>query len=227
MERSVEVIKYGFWPGVHFTDLDESARASSHLVHSAQSKSASDHQASATGSTFVEENLSPLPKDINWERFGAEERRVSSDGFLSFDGVLYGVPSMPPMAGAMVQVRKRHRELRIFYQGQLVATHQVRPRSAEIVLHPQQFAALSLTLFLLSRKRLEAQSKTPAISLPLERQTPHQGSDIGAAPQDVEQVEPTEAKDAFVAPIMAIIALSSAMVKTGSGQMGDPPHRQK
>lgn len=144
VERSVEVIKYGFWPGVHFTDLDDLNEQAltwctrlNQKVHRTTRRVPLD--------LWVEENLSPLPKDINWERFGAEERRVSSDGFLSFDGVLYGVPSMPPMAGAMVQVRKRHRELRIFYQGQLVATHQVRPRSAEIVLHPQQFAGVSPT----------------------------------------------------------------------------------
>lgn len=87
---------------------------------------------------WVEEQLTPLPKDTNWERFGAEERRVSTDGFVSFDGVLYGLPSTPAMAGALVQVRKRHRELRVMYQGKVVATHQVRARSTEIVVHPQQ-----------------------------------------------------------------------------------------
>jgi hypothetical protein len=144
VERSVEVIKYGFWPGVHFTDLDDLGEQAltwcnrlNQKVHRTTRRVPLD--------LWVEEKLSPFPKDRNWERFGAEERRVSSDGFLSFDGVLYGVPSSPPMAGAMVQVRKRHRELRIFYQGRLVATHQVRPRSAEIVLHPQQFAGVPPT----------------------------------------------------------------------------------
>ena len=36
-----------------------------------------------------------------WERFTAEERQVSWDGFVSYDGVLYGLPSQPgyPHAG--------------------------------------------------------------------------------------------------------------------------------
>jgi C4-dicarboxylate-specific signal transduction histidine kinase len=38
-----------------------------------------------------------------------------------------------------VLVRERARELRIFHQGQLVVTLQKRPRSQEIVLHPDQF----------------------------------------------------------------------------------------
>jgi transposase len=144
VERSVEVIKYGFWPGVHFTDLDDLNEQALTWCNRLNQKV---HRTTrhVPLDLWVEEKLSPLPKDMNWERFGAEERRVSSDGFLSFDGVLYGLPSSPPMAGAMVQVRKRHRELRIFYQGRLVATHQVRPRSAEIVLHPQQFAGVPPT----------------------------------------------------------------------------------
>lgn len=144
VERTVEVIKYGFWPGVHFTDLDDLNEQAlawcsrlNQKVHHTTRRIPLD--------LWVEEQLSPLPKDSVWERFGAEERRVSSDGFVSFDGVLYGLPSSPPMAGARVQVSTRHRQLRVFYQGQVVATHQVRPRSTEMVLHPEQFAGVPPT----------------------------------------------------------------------------------
>ncbi len=47
---------------------------------------------------WVEEQLSPLPTDYAWEHFGAEERKVSWDGFVSYDGVLYGLPADPPVA---------------------------------------------------------------------------------------------------------------------------------
>ena len=94
---------------------------------------------------WVEEALTPLPNGRHWQRYGAEHRRVSSDGFLAFDGVLYGLPSQPPTAGALVQVCKRHRELTVFYQGQLIATHQVRPRSSDIVEHPDQFQGVPPT----------------------------------------------------------------------------------
>ncbi len=144
VERSVEVIKYGFWPGVRFTDLDDLNEQAlawcnrlNQKVHRTTRRLPMD--------LWVEENLGPLPKDSAWQRFGAEERRVSADGFIAFDGVLYGLPSHPPTAGALVQVRKRQRELRIFSAGQLVATHQLRPRSAEIVLHPEQFAGVPPT----------------------------------------------------------------------------------
>jgi len=37
--------------------------------------------------------LRPLPPAFAWERFATEERRVSWDGFLSYEGVLYGLPA--------------------------------------------------------------------------------------------------------------------------------------
>jgi transposase len=141
VERSVGVIKKGFWPGVRFSDIDdlnEQARRwcdrLNQKVHRTTRRVPMD--------LWVEENLSPLPSDYAWERYGSEERRVSWDGFISYDGVLYGLPAHPPVAGAMVLVRERHRTLRVYHQGQLIATLTKQPRSQEIVYHPEQFAGV-------------------------------------------------------------------------------------
>jgi transposase len=163
IERTVGIIKNGFWAGVHFTDLDDLNEQAStwcdrlnQKVHRTTRRVPLD--------LWVEENLMPLPKDSAWERYGAEERRVSLDGFVSFDGVLYGLPSTPSTAGAMVQVRKRQRELRILYAGQLIATHQIRPRSQEIVIHPEQFAGVPPTPSLRQAARpVGHQVKTPPV----------------------------------------------------------------
>lgn len=142
VERSVGVIKNGFWPGVRFTDIDdlnEQARTwcdrLNQKVHRTTRRVPME--------LWVEEQLSPLPADYAWERFGAEERKVSWDGFVSYDGVLYGLPAHPPVAGSVVLVRERHRILRLYHQGQLIATLQKQPRSQEIVFHPDQFAGVS------------------------------------------------------------------------------------
>jgi transposase len=138
VERSVGVIKHGFWPGVRFTDSDDLNRQANRWcdrlnqkVHRTTRKVPLD--------LWTEEGLRPLPTDYAWERFGTQDRRVSWDGFISYDGVLYGLPSNPPVAGAVVLVRERQRELRIFHQGNLIATLQKQPRSQEIVIHPDQF----------------------------------------------------------------------------------------
>ncbi len=138
IERSVGIIKYGFWPGVHFTDLDdlnEQAQTWCNRINQRVQRTTRK----APLDRWVEENLAPLPMDYAWERFGSEERRVSWDGFISYDGVLYGLPSEPTVAGSLVLVRERHRELRVFSHGQLIATLTKRPQSQEIVYHPDQF----------------------------------------------------------------------------------------
>ena len=61
------------------------------------------------------------------------------DGYLSYDGVLYGLPSEPPVAGRVVQVRERHGMLSVWSQGQLLAELAKRPLSQVTVTHPDQF----------------------------------------------------------------------------------------
>lgn len=113
---------------------------------------------------WVQEGFTSLPKDYAWERFGTEDRRVSWDGFISYDGVLYGLPADPPVAGSVVLVRKRERELRIFHQGSLIATVQKRPRSQEIVIHPEQFRDVPPLPYLRhSEKPLGHQVQAPTV----------------------------------------------------------------
>lgn len=142
IERSVGIIKHGFWPGVHFTDFDDlndQARAWCDRLNQRVQRTTR----CVPLDRWVEEALAPLPTDFAWERFGTEDRRVSWDGFISYDGVLYGLPSEPAVAGAVVQVREWHRQLRVFSGGERIATLTKRPQSQEIVYHPDQFRTVS------------------------------------------------------------------------------------
>ncbi|WP_236706925.1 Mu transposase domain-containing protein [Herpetosiphon geysericola] len=69
-------------------------------------------------------------------------RRVTNDGFVSFDGVLYGVPSSAHAAGRVVQVGVRHGDVLIWSNGQEIARHPMRLRSGTQVQHPTQFAGI-------------------------------------------------------------------------------------
>jgi transposase len=142
VERSIGIIKYSFWPGVHFTDIDDlNEQAQTWCNRVNQRVQRTTRQVPLD--RWVEENLSPLPQGYGWERFGTEERRVSWDGFISYDGVLYGLPSQPAVAGSIVSVRERSRELRVFSNGQLIAQLSKRPQSQEIVYHPDQFRTVA------------------------------------------------------------------------------------
>jgi transposase len=142
IERSIGIIKYSFWPGVHFSDIDDlNEQAQTWCNRVNQRVQRTTRQVPLD--RWVEENLAPLPAGYAWERFGTEERRVSWDGFISYDGVLYGLPSEPAVAGSLVLVRERSRQLRIFSNGQLIAQLSKRPQSQEIVYHPDQFRTVA------------------------------------------------------------------------------------
>ena len=165
VERSVGIIKNSFWAGVHFTDLDD---LNEQAVRWCDRLNQTVHR--TTGKMpmelWVTETLTDLPRDAAWERFGTEERRVSWDGFISYDGVLYGLPSTPPVAGSVVLVRERHRELRILHHGQLIATIRKQPRSQEIVIHPDQFRDVGPTPSLrFSEKPIGHQLPAPPVAI--------------------------------------------------------------
>jgi len=138
IERTVGFVKQSFWAGVSFTDLDDLNRQA-HIwcerinarVHRTTHERPRDRR--------EREPLAPLPQAFAWERFATEERKVSWDGYVSYDGVLYGLPSDPPLAGSVVQVRERRGVLSVWSAGQLVVEYSKRARSQEIVSHPEQF----------------------------------------------------------------------------------------
>jgi hypothetical protein len=141
VERSVGVVKHDFWPGGCFTDLDDLNRQAAAWCGQLNARV---HRTTHVRPVdrWAEEGLRPLPVGWAWHRFAAEERQVTWDGFISFDGVLYGLPSRPgaqALAGRRVQVHERHGELTVWHQGQVVLTVAVRTHSGTVVPHPDQF----------------------------------------------------------------------------------------
>ena len=138
IERSIGVIKSGFWPGVQFTDL---ADLNAQALADCQRRNGLVHQTTRVRplDRWPAENLRSLPRGFAWERFRAEERKVSWDGYVSFDGVLYGVPSDPPVAGRVVLVSVHGATLTIWHAGAPIAEHNVRSQSGTLVPHPAQF----------------------------------------------------------------------------------------
>lgn len=134
VERTIGVVKQSFWPGITFTDLtDLNRQAQAWCDGRNQRVHATTHVAPIT--RWMHEGLRPLPSRFVWERFTLEDRRVSVDGFLSFEGQLYGVPAT--VLGT-VQVGVQERVLVIWQHGQEVARHRL-VHATPPLLHPQQF----------------------------------------------------------------------------------------
>jgi transposase len=141
VERSIGVVKHSFWPGIRFTDIDDLNRQVQQWLERRNQRVHATTRARPID-RWVDEELRPLPRGFAWERFGLEERRVTLDGFVSFDGVLYGLPGTLGLAGRIVQVGLDHGTVTIWSQGQLVTQHALRALSGSQVLHPDQFRSV-------------------------------------------------------------------------------------
>jgi transposase len=142
VERTVSHVKKSLWGGVTFTDLDDLNRQAyawceriNARVHRTTHVRPLDR--------LAEEQLLPLPQDFAWERFATEERKVTWDGYVSYDGVLYGLPATLQLAGKQVQVRERKGVVSIWSAGKQVFEIAKRPRSQESVPHADQWKTVA------------------------------------------------------------------------------------
>lgn len=142
VERTVSHVKTGFWAGISFTDLDDLNRQARGWCERINSRV---HRTTHVRpiERLAEEHLSPLPTDFAWERFATEERKVTWDGYVSYDGVLYGLPGKLELAGKYVQLRERKGVLSIWSKGERVLQLEKRPRSQESVTHPEQWTGVA------------------------------------------------------------------------------------
>jgi len=146
VERTVGILKSGFWPGVTFSDLDD---LNAQALAWCNRLNGQPHATTRVPprQRWAAEDLRSLPTDWAWERFATEERHVSWDGYVSYDGVLYGLPASlsggPPLAGSTVQVRERAGQVCIWSSGQRVLVVAKHSCSREIVPHPDQFRGVA------------------------------------------------------------------------------------
>jgi len=142
VERTVSHVKKSFWAGIIFTNLDDLNRQAHGWCERINSRvHRTTHMRPIE--RLAEEKLLPLPADFAWERFATEERKVTWDGYVSYDGVLYGLPGQLALAGKMVQVRERKGVLTVWSAGTQVLIVEKRPRSQESVPHSEQWAGVA------------------------------------------------------------------------------------
>lgn len=138
VERSISVVKSSFWAGGHFRDLDELNRQA---LLWCEDRNRRVHQTTRSRPVdrLSEEVLLPLPQGYAWQRYRCEERKVSWDGYVSYEGVLYGVPGPERLVGTIVSVGRVGNEVHVYSGGKRVAEHRAQPVSGHTVMHPEQF----------------------------------------------------------------------------------------
>ena len=141
VERTVSYVKSSFWPGVTFTDLRDLNRQALKWCERINSRvHRTTHMRPVD--RLSEEELAAIPAGNGWERFATEERKVSWDGYVSYDGVLYGTPSTAQVAGKRVQVRENQGKLSIWSAGQLVCQHVLAVGVPGPIAHPEQWSTV-------------------------------------------------------------------------------------
>lgn len=142
VERTVSHVKQTLWAGISFPDLDDLNRQAYAWCERINARVHRTTHARPID-RLAEEQLRPLPEAFAWERFATEERKVSWDGYVSYDGVLYGLPGTLQLAGKAVQVRERKGMLTIWSAGKQVLEVAKRPRSQDSVPHPEQWKTVA------------------------------------------------------------------------------------
>jgi transposase len=144
VERTVSHVKKSLWAGIIFTDVDDLNRQAHAWCERINSRV---HRTTHVRPVerLAEEQLLPLPEAFAWERFATEERKVTWDGYVSYDGVLYGLPGSFHLAGKQVQVRERKGVLSVWSAGKPVFEIEKRPRSQDSVPHAEQWKTVAST----------------------------------------------------------------------------------
>lgn len=140
VERLVRHIKDNFIPGRQFENLEDLNRQAVEWCRQIDSK---PH--STTGriplQALAEELLLPLPEQCVQERYRWENRKVTREGLVSFDGILYGVPWQ--YSGKEVQVRLHNDSVEIHYGETVIAKHPARHGGSKILYLAGQYKGLT------------------------------------------------------------------------------------
>ena len=140
VERLVRYLKENFLPGRRFTNLFD---LNAQVLQWCQHVDSKKH--STTGRIPLQmlsvENLNPLPPAEIRDRYRWENRKVSKDGFVSFDGHLYGVNWR--YSGRDAQVRLYHNHVQIYIDNAAVADVPLTDVKEYYVPQGQQYAGLA------------------------------------------------------------------------------------
>ena len=118
VESGIKYVKGNFWPERKFRDLqDLNNRALAWCAEVGQRIHGTTNERPVD--RFKEEKLNPLPRPEILVRYLTETRKVSRDGFVSFNRSYYGVPWQ--LAGKEVAVVDLGQSIEVRYQDKRVA----------------------------------------------------------------------------------------------------------
>ena len=139
VERLVRYVKDNFFPGRQFENLEDLNRQALQWCAEVDSR-----VHSTTGKIplqeLANEPLRPLPEQTVLDRYRWEDRKVTREGLVSFDGIRYGVPWQ--YSGKEVQVRLHDGYVEIYKGEVLLARHEAQHGGSRILWLKGQYKGL-------------------------------------------------------------------------------------
>lgn len=139
VERMMQFIEQNFMAGRRFTDLGDLNRQArqwcdeqNRRIHGTTGERPIDR--------LAQENLKALLPKERLAKYRFELRKASRDGFVSYDGVRYGIPWQ--YSGREVKVREIGEYVEIYWENRLIARHRKQYRSRIYVMCENQYANL-------------------------------------------------------------------------------------
>jgi len=140
VERLVNYVKENFLPGRQFKDLNDLNRQALEWCRKADNK-----VHGTTGEIPLEalrkEPLLPLPNKAVRDKYRWETRKVTRDGFVSYDGAKYGIPWQ--YSGREVRVRVCGDHFEAYYGEVRIACHKIEYTSNRFVWSEGQYQGLT------------------------------------------------------------------------------------
>jgi len=140
VERLVRYIKENFIPGREFKDLGDLNRQALIWCESVNRKVIRS-QGIIPVNELPAEELNPLPELVIRDRYRYESRHVSRDGFISYDGVLYGIPW--EYSGKTITVIRKKGRIECLDGLTLIASHPIEYCSGRLILLEGQYKGLA------------------------------------------------------------------------------------
>jgi transposase len=142
VESGVKYVRRNFWPGVQFTDLDDLNRAGLRWCEEVANVRVHGTTKERPRDRLAQERLvlQALPGRERLIPFLREGRKVGRDGFVHWEGGVYGVPWQ--WAGAIVQVQPGPEVVELWADEQRLAIHPRATRPGQRFAAPGQWAGL-------------------------------------------------------------------------------------
>lgn len=144
VESGIKYVKGNFWPGIEFTDYgDLNQQADIWYDTVANVRLHGTTQERPCDRWPVERAaLRALPPADRLETFLWDERRVTRDGYVSWEGAAYGLP-WPWRPGEAIQVQARQGLVELWAGRDRRAVYPIGQRRGQRQTHPQQWAGLT------------------------------------------------------------------------------------